>query len=338
MEHPKKIDIFSHILPLKYKEVLYRKAKPGWYLEMNDATSTLFSLDDRFRIMDKYEGLAQVLTLAIPPLESVANPRDAAELAKIANDEMAELVVKYPDRFVAAVASLPLNSMDLALRETDRAVRELNFKGVQIFTSADSKPLDSPDFSALYEKMCEYDLPIWIHPARGLDASDYQGEGRSWYRIFTMFGWPYETTVAMARLVFSGVLESYPHIKFIVHHCGGMVPYYAQRIAERRECADDRIKANYKQGERKSPIQYFKMFYADTVLPGNTAGLMCGYAFFGSEHLMFGTDMPYGPEGGNTFVRKTIGSVEAMDIPNLDKVKIYEGNARMLLRLPVSHY
>ena len=320
-----KIDIFTHILPLKYKEALYKKANHSYYLEANDATPTLWSLDDRFRVMDKYEGLAQVLTLASPPLEDVANPGDAAELAKIANDEMAELLVRYPDRFVAAAASLPMNDMSLALKETDRAMRDLNFKGVQIF---------SPEFMPLYERMAEYGLPIWIHPARSHDKPDYEGEDKSRYRIFQVFGWPYETTVAMARLVFSGVLERYPNTAFITHHCGGMIPYFAQRIAMRRDSPEDRIRADYNQGPGKSPIEYFKTFYADTVLPGNTGGLMCGYAFFGSDHLLFGSDMPYGPEGGNTFVRETVSSIEAMGIPESDKMKIFESNARQLLRLP----
>jgi len=193
-----KIDIFSHILPLKYKQALDKRIKSGAYVKM-DAIPTLFDLDSRFRIMDKFEGLSQVLTLASPPVESVASPGDAIELSRLANDEMAELVMKHSGRFVAAVACLPMNNIDAALKETDRAMGELNFKGVQIYTSVNGKPLDSPEFMALYEKMVEYDLPIWIHPYRDRKTPDYSREHYSRYRLYLLFGWPYETTIAASR-------------------------------------------------------------------------------------------------------------------------------------------
>ncbi len=266
------------------------------------------------------------MTIAGPPVESIANARNASELAAIANDDMAELITKHPDRFLAAVACLPMNNIDAALREADRAIGDLGFKGVQIYTPINGKPIDSPEFMALYEKMAEYDLPIWIHPTRGRDTPDYSSEDYSRYRIFAMFGWPYETAVAMARLVFSGVLEKYPNIKFITHHCGSMVPYFGQRIASFGRTIVPR------QGMTKPPIEYFKMFYGDTALSGSTLGLTCGYAFFGAEHLLFGTDMPFGDEYGDPCGR-IISSVESMDIPDSDKRKIFAGNARRLLRL-----
>lgn len=147
-----KIDIYPHILPIKYKEALYQRATSPRLKETIEAIPTLFDLDARFRILDRY-GCVQVLTLGLPPVETIAEPKEAAELARIANDEVAELVTKYPDRFVAGVASLPMNDMDAALREADRAIRGLKFKGVQICSSINGKPLDLPEFFPLYEKM-----------------------------------------------------------------------------------------------------------------------------------------------------------------------------------------
>jgi len=329
-----KIDIYPHILPLKYKEALYKKAKGAFYLEdVDDATPTLFDLDSRFRIMDKYEGLVQVLTLASPPLESAVNPQDADELARLANDEMAELVLKYPDRFAAAVACLPMNDIGAALKEADRAIKELNFKGVQIYTPTNGKPLDRPEFMPLYEKMAQYDLPIWIHPARGRNTPDYETEDHSKYWIFSMFGWPYETTAAMTRLVFSGVLERYPNLKFITHHSGGMLPFFAERMAGGQDYAEICLKAKYKQALSKPPIEYFRMFYADTAIYGHTPGLMCAYDFFGTDHLVFATDMPYDCEGGERYTRDTISSIERMDVTGSDKEKIFADNAKRLLKL-----
>ena len=325
-----KIDIFCHILPQKYKDALYRKAKPCYYLDAG-GTPALFDLDVRFRVMDKYEGLRQVLTIGTPPLEYVVTAKDAVDLAKMANDEMAELLVKYPDRFIAAAACLPMNDIDAALMETDRAINDLNLKGIQISSSINGKPLDRPEFTVLYEKLEQYDLPIWIHPARDRNIPDYPDEKESMYFLFAIFGWPFETSLAMARLVFSGILEKYSNIKFIVHHCGAMIPFFANRIlapSQLPRSADS-------QELQKSPLEYFKKFYADTVLNGNTSGLMCGYDFFGSENMLFGSDYPYpgGAKKGDVFLGQAIQSVEMMGIPQIEKDKIFNKNARRLLKL-----
>jgi len=328
-----KIDIFSHVLPPKYKAALYKKAKQCFYLEAGNAHPALWDLDIRFSIMDKYQGLVQVLSLGLPPTEYVVNPDDAADFSRIANDEMADWVAKYPDRFVAAVACLPMNNIDAALKELDRAIGELNFKGVQIYTPVNGRPMDSPEFMELYQKMAAYDLPIWIHPTRDRDIPDYRDEIFSKYRMFATFGWPYETTLAMARLVFSGVLEKYPNIKFIAHHCGGMVPFFEQRIALRKVLDTDiDVNPEYVEELAMPPRDYFQKFYADTAIAGNVPGLMCGYAFFGSENLLFGTDYPY---GGELKLQQTIISVESMNIPDSDKEKIFKKNAERILRFNV---
>jgi predicted TIM-barrel fold metal-dependent hydrolase len=280
-----KIDMFPHILPRKHKERLEKKVKDSFHMRIIEAHPALFDLDIRFRVMDAHEGLRQVLTLAHPALEDVLPPAVAVELAKSANDEMAELVAKYPERFPAAVACLPLSDMDAALAEADRAIRQLNFKGVQIYTPAHGKPLDRPEFMPLYQKMQEYDLPIWIHPQREENQADYADEKTSKYGLFAIFGWPLETTLAMARLVIAGVLEKYPNLKFITHHCGAMVPYFAERFA----WAGISVESSG-PGEKAAPQDYLKKFYADTELQGNIPALMCGYKFFGADHLVFATD------------------------------------------------
>ena len=331
-----KIDIFSHILPAKYRQALYKKAQRGLYLEADDdlaahhnAIPALFDLELRFSIMDKYEGMRQVLTIAAPPLEEVTGRGEAVELAKLANDGIAELIAKYPDRFVAGVAYLLMNDMDATLKEAERAIKELKLKGVLVYTPIEGKPLDSPEFMPLYEMMSGYDLPIWIHPIRSRDTPDYKNESYSKYRIFHIFGWPYETTVGMARLVFSGVLDKYPNLKFITHHCGGMVPYFSQRLADQAQKMVDHGYAEASLSLNQTPIEYFKMFYGDTAL-GSAHGLMCGYGFFGAEHILFGTDMPF---GGPHKIPQAISSIEEMTIPDPDKHKIFEDNAKRILKL-----
>ena len=214
-----KIDIFPHILPPKYKDALFKelggRLGEDEFSKVPVAIPTLWDLDYRFRVMDQFDDLMQVLTIAMlnDPLEKIVGPQKAVDLAKLANDEMAELVAKYPDRFAAAVACLPMNNIDAALDEVDRAIKDLKFRGVYVYTPVVDKPLDSPEFMPLYEKMHQYNLPIWIHPQRGPDYPDYRSEETSKYTMHGIFGWPYETSVAMARLILSGILDKYPGLK-----------------------------------------------------------------------------------------------------------------------------
>jgi aminocarboxymuconate-semialdehyde decarboxylase len=330
-----KIDIFPHILPPGYKTALENKAAPGFYQQdIIDACPTISDLDMRFRVMDKYGDYVQVLTLVSPPVDSVAKPDDAIELAKLANDEMASIVMKYPDRFLAAVACLPMNDMDSSMKELDRAINELHFRGVQIYTSINGKPLDSPEFFPLYERMIYYDLPIWIHPVRESKVPDYPGEDTSKYYIHSLFGWPYETTAAMTRLIFSGVFERYPKLKIIIHHCDAMVPYFAQRI-ETWDGIREILGHEYEQHLSKKPLDYYRMFYTDTATYGSTPALMCCYAFCGADHMLFGTDMPYDNQNGFRVLEESIRSVTEMAISNRERNMIFSDNARNLLRLPM---
>jgi predicted TIM-barrel fold metal-dependent hydrolase len=285
--------------------------------------------------MDKYPDLLQVLTIAAPALEAVTKPNDSVELAKIANDEMTELVMKYPERFAAAIACLPLNDIDATLTEIDRAIKELRFRGIQVYTDINGKPLDSPEFMPIYEKMVTYDLPILIHPKREATQPDYESEGESKYLIWTRLGWPHATSMAMMRLACSGVLEKYPTLKFITHHAGGTVPYLITRIGYLDEFNEMRMGYRYEQLLTKKIINYLRMFYNDTAVYGHTPTLMCAHAFCGAEHMLFATDMPFDSQAGYRLVRETIRSIEEMDIPDSEKRMIFEENARDLLRLPV---
>ena len=330
-----KIDIFTHIFPQSYVEAIKKIESMGVRIEgALRVVPTLLDLDLRFRIMDRHEGMMQVLTLGMPFVKGITDSEKNVELSKIANDGLAELVFKYPDRFAAAVASIPMNNMDAALRETERAIDELKFRGVQIFTPSNDKPLDSPEFLPLYEKMADYNLPIWIHPCREIDYADYRTEDTSKYRLASLFGWPYETSAAMIRLTFSGILEKFPNLKFITHHCGAMIPYLSERIAQFYDTDERRGPAEYRRGLNKAPLEYLKMFYNDTAIYGNTSGLMCAYAFFGADKLLFGTDTPFDNQLGARVVRQTINAIEEMEISQSEKKQIFQDNARSLLRLP----
>ncbi len=311
-----KIDIFAHILPPKYLEA-FSKKKPAILNTTEGRNRAIVDLDMRLRLMDRYPGVAQILTIAQPAPESMLSPKDAVELARIGNDELAEIVGKYPDKFLGAVACLPLNDIDAALEETDRAILKLGFKGVEIYTTVNSETLDQPKFRPLYEKMVRYDLPIWIHCCTNEKLGLSGG----------LLNWPFETASAMMCLVSSGVFVDYPDIKFITHHCGSMIPYFEQRI---RWLMPERLGEGHRV---RHPEDHFRKFYNDTAVYGSTPALMCGYAFFGADHLLFGTDAPLGPKFGLT--AETIASIERMTIPDNEKERIFTQNAVRLLRLPL---
>jgi len=310
-----KIDIFSHIMTKKYLET-YSKKNQEILKRVEARSIAVTDLEVRLRLMNRYPDVLQVLTIANIPLETFAEPADAVELAKIANEELAELIDRYPDKFIAGVACLPMNDMDAALEEADRAVTKLGLKGVQIYSRIDGEPLDNPKFKPLWEKMAGYDLPIWIHPAT-YDKLDND---------IGVFSWPFETSSAMFRLVTSGVFNDHPNIKFITHHCGAMVPFFEKRI----KWVLSLVPGLYPN--IKHPEEHFRKFYVDTAVYGNTDALMCGYAFYSADHILFGTDAPLGPKFGLT--GETAESIERMSIPDEEKEKIFSRNAIELLSLP----
>jgi aminocarboxymuconate-semialdehyde decarboxylase len=324
-----KIDISAHIIPPELRKVASLTA--GGRISFRQMP-VLDSLEARFKVMSRYPDVVQVLSVA-HSLEGAGSPKVVYELARLANDEMAEIVAKYPDRFVGAVASMPLNDIDSALKETDRAIKKLGCNGIMVSAMAE-RPLDRPEFMALYEKMAQYDLPIFIHPQGDRTRPDYLGEKESKYNISGLWGWPYQTTLAMTRLIFSGVFDRFPDIKFITHHAGGMVPFNSQRIHNCYDPAAQR-KEPYMAHLKKHPVDYYRMFHNDTANFGTTSGLMCAYDFFGADHLLFGSDMPFGmPFGyGDTLYQNTINYIEQMAITTGERESIFTGNAKRLLHL-----
>ncbi|MGH7266586.1 MAG: amidohydrolase family protein [Candidatus Rokuibacteriota bacterium] len=333
-----KIDIFPHIFPRRFYERMLEVVPPHLYMQKRTrAIPVLVDLDLRFRIMDRYDDYVQVLTLCSPPVEALGGPDITPELARLANDGMAELVTRHPDRFPGFVASLPMNAPEAALREADRAIGELGATGVQIFSNVNGRPLDAPEFQPIFERMAGHRLPIWMHPARPASFADYPGESRSHYDIWWAFGWPYETTAAMARLVFSGLFDRFPDLAIITHHMGAMAPHFEGRagygLDQLGTRTDDPDDAAARGRLERRPVDYFKMFYGDTALFGASHAMECGLAFFGADRVLFGTDMPFDPEKGPGFIRETIAAMERMRASAQDKAKIYEGNARRMLRL-----
>jgi predicted TIM-barrel fold metal-dependent hydrolase len=335
-----KIDIFCHIFPKAFFDKMVEIAPDKGAIKRWLNIPILWNLDARMKMMDSFPGYQQVLTLSLPTIESLAGPDYSPELARIANDGMAEIVRKHPDRFPAFVASLPMNNVPAALVEMKRAIEELGAKGIQIFTNVNGRPLDDPEFLPIFELIDKYDLPIWLHPFRPASMADYPGEKKSKFEIWWTFGWPYETSAAMARLVFSGYLDKFPKLKIITHHMGAMVPYLENRVGYGWDqlgtrTADEDYGAILKK-MAKRPVEYFRMFYADTSVNGSVPAMECGISFYGIDHCLFGTDCPFDPEGGPLFIREIIKGIDGMDLSDTDRKKLYEGNALKILSMPAT--
>jgi predicted TIM-barrel fold metal-dependent hydrolase len=333
-----KIDIFAHIFPKTYFNKMVVVAPNGKDMHKRVRNvPCIVDLDERFRIMDQFKEYVQIICLGSPPIEAFGPPPISTDMARLANDGMAELVQGYPDRFPGFIASLPMNDPDGLLKEATRAIKDLGAVGVQVFTNVQGRPLNKPETMPLFDCMAELDRPIWLHPARGADFPDYTGEPKSHYEIWWTLGWPYETSVAMAHLVFSGLFDRHPSIKIITHHLGGMIPYFEGRVGPGWDqlgtrTSDEDYTLLLKK-LKKRPLDYFRLFYADTAVFGAREATICGLKFFGSERVLFGSDTPFDPEKGSAYIRWTIEVIDSLDITPEQRRAIYEGNARKLLKL-----
>lgn len=333
-----KIDIYNHVMPVAYLEKMKQHSKDPGIVKRMSSLRMLWDIEARAKMLDQWPDVRQVLTLSLPSPELVGGPELSPELARIANDGMAEMVRKWPNKFPTFVASLPMNNVPAAIEEMDRAIGNLGARGVQVCTSVNGRPLDEPEFFPVFERVTrKHDLPIWMHPARPATRADYSNEQKSKYEIWQVLGWPFETSVAMARMVFSGLFEKLPDMRLITHHCGAMIPFFAGRAETLwAQLGSRSVDENYdeilKQMTRK-PIEYFKMFYADTVLGGSASALRCGLDFFGADKIVFASDCPFDPEGGPMFIREGVRSIEDLNLSEIDKRKIYFGNALRLMRM-----
>jgi predicted TIM-barrel fold metal-dependent hydrolase len=229
-----------------------------------------------------------------------------------------------------------MNNPDEAVKEMNRAVSQLGAKGIQIYTNVNGKALDGDEFQPIFNEAAKLDIAILMHPTRGAEVPDYRTEEKSLYEIWWTLGWPYETSVAMSRMTFSKMLERLPNLKVVTHHLGGMIPYFEGRVGYGWDQLGTRTSdVDYKallKSMKKRPIDYLRMFYADTALFGARAGTVCGLEFFGVDHVLFASDTPFEPTPG-IFIRETIRVVDSLELSAAHRTQIYGGNAKRLLKL-----
>jgi predicted TIM-barrel fold metal-dependent hydrolase len=330
------VDIYCHIFPDAFFQEMNRIApRLGNIGARLRGVKKLFDLDERFREMDRFGDYREIISLPNPPIEDLATGPVGLELARIGNDAMADLCARHPQRFPSFVAAVSMTDVEGSVKEARRAVKDLGAAGIQIFTNIAGKPLDDGAFEPTFATMAELDQPIWLHPARTADMSDYAAEKKSRFEMWWCFGWPYETSVAMVRMVFNGLLDRYPKLKIVTHHLGGMIPYYDGRIGPGMQVLGSRTSdEDYSKvlpSLKRPHLDYLHDFYGDTALfGGGIHAVRCGLEFFGSDHVVFATDTPLGP------IAPTVEVIKRLEITESDRRKIFAGNAERLINKKLS--
>jgi predicted TIM-barrel fold metal-dependent hydrolase len=330
------IDIYCHIFPDRFFEEMTKAAPKleniGKRLR---GVTKLFDLDARFKEMDQFGDYRQIISLPNPAIEDIVTPDVGLDLARVANDAMADLCRKHPRRFPGFAAAVCLTDVEGSIVEARRAIKDLGARGVQIFTSIAGEPLDQPKFDLFFADIAAFGLPVWLHPVRNASMPDYPSEQKSRLEMWWCFGWPYDTSVAMMRLVFSGLLDRYPDLKVITHHLGGMIPYYDGRVGAGMKVLGQRTSdEDYSQilpSLKRPHMDYLHDFYGDTALFGGGAhAVRCGLDFFGADHVVFATDTPLGP------IAPTIDAIKQLNLAPADQRKIFSGNAEKLMKMTFS--
>ncbi len=314
-----KIDVHSHYYPKEYlKEIDKLNIWPSEEFKAVQLGSGEKITDENvvMSLMDEAGIDIQVLSLTSPGVVTV-KADVGASLSKIVNDDFARLVEKYPDRF-RAFAAIPLQDTERALKELDRAIEVLGLHGAVVPSNIAGKSIDSPELWPFYERVMHLDIPIYIHPT--IPAI----KGMEGYGLDVIVGWLFDSTLAILRLILSGVLEKFPELKVILAHLGSTVPYIIERIDMLSKKTSQQFGAL--SNIREIPSKYFKRIYVDTVSFYKPA-LMCGYATQGPDKLLLGSDYPWGD------LKRTVTIIEELNIPEEDKQKIFYQNAAKLLRI-----
>jgi aminocarboxymuconate-semialdehyde decarboxylase len=258
----------------------------------------------------------QVISLTTPGTH-VESPAMAARLASLVNDAFAAVVRNHKGRF-AALATLPLNDPAASVRELERACTQLGMRGAMLFSNVNGVALADARYWPLYEAANSLDAVLHIHPTSPVGV-----EAMTDYWLMPLVGFLMDTTLAAAKLVFSGVPEKFPRIRWVLSHLGGAIPYLAERL-DRGFHAFKECRANI----ARPPSKYLKKFYFDTVNFDRDA-LMLAISFAGAEHILAGSDYPH--QIGS--IPAMLESIRGLPISEQDRAKILGGNAARLFML-----
>jgi aminocarboxymuconate-semialdehyde decarboxylase len=289
---------------------------------INTCTLQGQDIERRLEHMDRHGIDVHVLTIPAPGADRFEGD-GALGIARIANNAIAAIARQYPKRFVGFF-TLPTCNIQSSLDELERAVGELGLRGFGCFANLNGQALDREELFPIYERLSKYKLPVYIHPTAPL-ATEAVGID---IMPTLIFGWAFDSTVAMTRLVYGRVLERFPDIHWVVADVGGVLAFFAQRAINIYTGRTEEIRHKY--GLKENPLDSFRRFFVDTAdHPAST--LRCVKDFFGPDHMVLGTNYPYGPDEGCVLVKNSLKAIEGLDLNATDREKILGGNAAKIL-------
>ncbi|MFQ5915702.1 MAG: amidohydrolase family protein [Nitrospinota bacterium] len=309
-----KIDIHAHAFPESFVKE-YKPLVESGLVPSIDLDFRPWNVDEHLALLEEVGIDLQVLSLV---LTAYVPDRDAMRgIIQAGNDGIAEVCRRFPEKF-AALAALPLVSVDDSVQEVRRAVDQLGMRGVILGSNVRGEPIDGEKYHPLFEELNGRKLPILFHPIDPMGPERYNE-----FQLDLWVGWPAETTFAISRLILNGVLDRFPDMRLILSHLGGSTHYLLERIGEA---------ARFGRMERPF-LEYYKAMYYETAGPVPSAAVYCAHSLFGPARILLGTDYPFGPEEGRDFARKAISCVTQLSLPEEDEESIFSGNARELLGL-----
>jgi predicted TIM-barrel fold metal-dependent hydrolase len=321
------VDCQSHVFPEAYAEILKRNPKSpratggdGTYVVTYDDVQTFTLNLDRYdpgrkiADMDAAGVDVSVLSVNMPGPERLA-PELGGEGARVCNDYLAETCARHPGRFVG-LASLPLQDVPAAMTELDRSIDELGLRGAMLFSHIDGRPVDAPEFEPFYAHAEARGVPLVLHP-----TVPTWGHAIADYAMIPMLGLMVDTSIAMLRLILSGIMERHPGLRVVHPHAGGVLPYLMGRIVEQTE-----VKRRGREHITQSPAETYERVYLDLVSPSSLA-IRYAYDFAGPDRLLFGSDHPW------VRVDVVLDLLGQLDVPPSDQAKIMGLNAAHLFRI-----
>ena len=326
------IDFHNHYYPPKYMQALQSGASsikvtvdsegnpvlhyPGDY---NVAVRGHRDLAYRQEVLDSQGVSLQVLTLTTPGTH-VESPATAVQLASLVNDEFKEAMETRGHHFTA-LATLPLNDPAASVKELDRAIAQLGMRGAMLFSNVNGVALSDRRFWPMYELANDRGAVLYIHPEHPVGV-----EAMMDYWLMPLVGFLFDTTLAAASLVFSGVVERFPRIRWALCHLGGAIPYLAERLDRGFHAFKD-CRAHI----QRPPSTYLRDFYYDTV-NFNLAALQLAVSFAGPERILAGSDYPH--QIGS--IPSMLDAIGRLPVSDDERAGIYGRNAARLLGLTVS--
>lgn len=319
-----RIDVQTHHMPASYVKALAarsdfpRMESAGentwaWGTEVDKLPMgpAIFDLSMKLAEMDENGVDLGLLSLNIPGPDLAKDPAEADELARIGNDGIAEAVSRHPDRF-RGVANLGFGSIEATCRELERCIGELGFVSLQVHAYIGGRrPLDDPAFEPIWSLLAERGVPLVLHPGPSPSSQVYAD-----FWLGPLVGFLFDESLAMLRLIFSGIMERLPKLKVVLPHAGATLPLLMARV--------DYLTRLHSGGEEnlaKPPSEYFKRVYTDAVAHSKAA-LDLALREMGPERLMFATDSPWVP------IKNHVQLVESLELSAEERDRVWSGTAK----------